>query len=71
MLRKIIGVLLIILALVCVGTTVFEFIASNGAMSIWSVNVLGAAAFHAACMIIAAFLLTEPASKIEFKAKEA
>ena len=71
MLRKTIGLLLIVLALVCVGTTVYEFIVSNGEMSIWSVNVLGAAAFHAACMIIASFLLAEPAPRIAIKAKEA
>ncbi len=71
MLRKSIGVLLIILALICVGSTVYEFIVANGEMSIWSVNVLGAAGFHAACMIVASFLLGQPASESTLKIQEA
>lgn len=71
MLKKIIGAILIFLALICVGITVYEFIAAKGAMPIWSVDVLGAAGFHAVCMIIASFLLARPAVKKDDQEKEA
>jgi hypothetical protein len=45
--KQIVGVILILLALICVGATVYEYIAAKGAISIWSVDVLGAAGFHA------------------------
>ena len=61
MLKQIIGAILILLALIYVGVTVYEFIAAKGAMRIWSVDVLGAAGFHAVCMIVASFLLVRPA----------
>ena len=71
MVKKSIGVLLIVLGLVCIGVTVYEFIVANGEMSIWSVNVLGAVGFHAACMIIASFLLAQPTSKSALRTQEA
>jgi hypothetical protein len=70
MVKKIIGAILIILALICVGATVYEFFAAKGEMRIWSANVLGAAGFHAVCMIIASFLLARPAVKEEPQGKE-
>ena len=70
MIKKIIGVVLILLALMCVGTTVYECIVAKGAMSIWSVDVLGTAAFHGGCMIIAVFLLARPTVKKDDQAKE-
>ena len=70
MLKKIIGAILILLALICVGITVYEFLAAKGEMRIWSVDVFGAAGFHGACMIIAAFLLARPAVKEANKEKE-
>lgn len=63
MVKQTIGIILIILALICIGSAVYEFLTAKGEMSIWSVNVLGAAGFHAVCMIIAAFLLARPAQK--------
>ena len=71
MLKQIVGVILILLALICVGATIYECIAANGALSIWSVDVLGAAGFHAACMIIASFLLARPAVTKDEQEKEA
>ena len=71
MLKQILGAILILLALICVGATVYEFIAAKGAMSIWSVDVLGAAGFHAVCMIIAVFLLARPMVKKDNQEKEA
>ena len=71
MLKKSIGVLFIVLGLVCIGFTVYEFIVANGEMRFWSVEILGAVGFHAVCMIIAAFLLGQPASKSALKAQEA
>ena len=65
--KRIIGILLIILALICVGTMVYEFVAAKGEMRIWSINVLGASAFHGACMIIAMFLLARPEIKEDKK----
>jgi hypothetical protein len=70
MLKKIIGVIFIILALMCAGATVYEFIAAKGAMHIWSVDVLGAAGFHGVCMIIAVFLLAHPTGKKGEQEKE-
>jgi hypothetical protein len=69
--KQIVGVILILLALICVGATVYEYIAAKGAISIWSVDVLGAAGFHAVCMIIASFLLARPAVKKDEQEKEA
>lgn len=57
MLKKIIGILCMVLALVCIGTAVYGFIAAKGGQSIWSVDVLGATAFHAVFMMIGVFLL--------------
>jgi hypothetical protein len=71
MLKRSVGVLFILLALICVGSTVYEFIVSNGEMRILSANVLGAAGFHAVCMIIASFLLAQPTSRIAIEGKEA
>ncbi len=68
--KRIIGIILITLALICVGTTVYEFLVAKGEMRIWSVDVLGAAGFHGACMIIAVFLLARPAIKEDKKEKE-
>lgn len=70
MIKKIIGAILIILALICIGTTIYEFLAAKGEMRIWSADVLGAAGFHGVCMIIASFLLARPAVKEEHKGKE-
>ncbi len=70
MAKKIIGAILIILALICVGSTVYEFLATKGEMRVWSAGVLGAAGFHAVCMIIASFLLARPAAKEEHQGKE-
>jgi hypothetical protein len=70
MVKKIIGVVFMILALMCIGATVYEFIAAKGAMNIWSVDVLGAAAFHGVCMIIAVFLLAHPTVKKGEQTKE-
>ena len=70
MLKQILGVILILLALICVGATVYEFIAAKGAISIWSVDVLGAAGFHGVCMIIAVFLLAHPTVKKGEQEKE-
>ena len=70
MVKKIIGAIFIILALICVGTTIYEFLAAKGEMRIWSAGVLGAAGFHGACMIIASFLLARPAVKEEHQRKE-
>ena len=71
MVKKSIGALFILLGLVCIGSTVYEFIVANGEMRFWSVDVLGAAAFHAVCMIVASFLLAQPASKGTLKTQEA
>ena len=71
MLKQVIGVILILLALICVGATVYEFIAAKGAMRIWSVGVLGAAGFHAVCMIVASFLLARPTVTKDDQEKEA
>ena len=60
-----------LLALICFGVTVYKFWATKGEMRIWSVNVLGAAGFHAVCMISASFLLARPAVKEGQKGEEA
>ena len=65
MVKTIIAVILIALALICMGSTVFEFFAARGKISIWSEDVMGACAFHGLCMIIAAFLLSGSALKKE------
>ena len=63
MIKTIIAVILIFLAMICVGSTVYEFIAAKGEMGIFSADVLGAAAFHGICMIIASFLLATKKEK--------
>jgi hypothetical protein len=70
MVKTIIAVVLIALALVCMGSTVFEFFSARGKISIWSPDVMGACAFHGLCMIIAAFLLSGSALKKESPAAE-
>ena len=70
MLKKSIGVVFMILAIICIGATVYEFIAAKGGMSIWSADVLGAAAFHGVFMIIAMFLLARSTVKKDDQAKE-
>jgi len=70
MFKIILAVLLMILALICAGSTVYDFVAAKGAMSIWSAEVIGAAAFHGICMIAAMFLLADPA-KLNKLGKEA
>jgi hypothetical protein len=56
--KRIIALILIALALLCMGSTVWEYLAAKGARSIWSADVMGAAAFHGSAMIAAAFLLS-------------
>jgi len=63
--KTIIAVILIVLALACMGSTVYEFFAACGRISIWSGDVIGACAFHGICMIVAAFLLSSSAVKKE------
>ena len=70
MVKVIIGILLMVFALICIGSTVFEFIAAKGKMGIWSEDVMGAAAFHATCMIIASFLLFRPKSSEKVRSEE-
>jgi len=43
----------------CIGSTIHEFIVARGAIGIWSADIMGPAAFHAICMIGAAFLLAQ------------
>jgi len=70
MVKTVIAVILIALALICMGSTVYEFLAARGRISIWSQDVMGACFFHGLCMIIAAFLLSGSALKKESPASE-
>ncbi|MHC9543765.1 MAG: hypothetical protein AB9903_29985 [Vulcanimicrobiota bacterium] len=70
MTKTIIAVILIVLALACIGSTVYEYFAARGRISIWSEDIMGACAFHGICMIIAAFLLSSSALKKESPAAE-
>ncbi len=71
MAKTIIAIILIVLALACMGSTVYDFLVARGKMSIWSEDVMGACAFHGICMIIAAFLLASSAVKKESAAASA
>ncbi|MGV8124236.1 MAG: hypothetical protein AB2L14_31205 [Candidatus Xenobiia bacterium LiM19] len=65
MVKTIIAVILIVLALACMGSTVYEYFTARGRISLWSEDVMGACAFHGICMIIAAFLLSSSAGRKE------
>jgi len=70
LLKKIVAFGLILLALVCMGSTVCKYLAAKGRMGIWSENVMGAALFHGGCMIAASFLLARRKVDLDGAPKE-
>jgi hypothetical protein len=63
MIKGILGVLLILVALGCIGATVYSYLAGGGDTPLWSVDVVGAFVFHAVAMAAAMFLVAQPAKK--------